>query len=73
MDLALIIQIWSMQLPFQVIPQNQIRNMVPAVKKWLLPMLLLQMVELITNHNMSAVLSLAMEPQKISLIKVQPQ
>ena len=47
--------------------------MVPAVKKWLLLMQHLQMVEHTTNLNMSGVLSLAMEPQKISLIKVPLQ
>ena len=64
MDWESIIQKWYTLMPSQAILAIQVTNTELAVKKWLLPMLLLQMVVPITNRNMLVELSLVMEPQK---------
>ena len=71
MDWELIIQKWYTLTLSQVILAIQAINTELAVKKWLLPMLLLRMVVPITNRNMSVGLSLAMELLKI-LIRKEP-
>ena len=71
MDWESIIQKWYTLMPSQVTLAIQVTNTEPAVKKWLLPMLPLQMVVPITNQNMSVESSLVMEPQK-NLIPKEP-
>ena len=71
MDWESIIQKWYTLMPSQVTLAIQVTNTELAVKKWLLPMLPLQMVVPITNQNMSVELSSVMEPQK-NLIPKEP-